>query len=225
MKLGDLVRDYRVAHDLSQRQFAQICGVSNGTISNLESGINPNTGKPITPTMELVKKLATAMSMSMTELMTVVDDTPIYIGGEQDEQNDSVTEDTKTHPLVVTGYTGSGKSTMLKKVFDETIRTQATQVRTPVNQQAGTKVIQRTAGQGSDQHIFLSYMSQSREVSADIMQYLQQKLSEQEDKIHNLICIISHDGGFRTRWLTDLQLSALNAILDQMPDAAEERKP
>lgn len=122
MKLGDFVRDYRIAHDLSQRQFALICGVSNGTISNLESGINPNTGKPITPTMDLVKKLATAMCMTMTELMTVVDDMPIYITGEQDDCSADINDVIKIgddviavggKPVSVTGRAGAGKSRLL----------------------------------------------------------------------------------------------------------------
>ena len=58
MKLGDLIRDYRNAHDLSQRQFADTCDLSNGYISILGKGIDPNTGKPVTPTIPQLRKLA-----------------------------------------------------------------------------------------------------------------------------------------------------------------------
>ena len=35
MTLGDCIREYREAHDLSQRQFAELCGLSNAYISIL----------------------------------------------------------------------------------------------------------------------------------------------------------------------------------------------
>lgn len=44
MTLSDFVKEYRKEHDLSQRQFAAICGLSNGYISMLEKNMNPKTG-------------------------------------------------------------------------------------------------------------------------------------------------------------------------------------
>lgn len=77
MKLRDLIRSYRDSHDLSQRQFAIQCNLSNGYISILEKGINPNTGKPVTPTIPQLKKLADGMAISLNELLEQVDDMPI----------------------------------------------------------------------------------------------------------------------------------------------------
>ena len=77
MKLGDLIKDYRTAHDLSQRQFALQCGLSNGYISILEKGVNPKTDKPVTPTIPQLRKLADGMGITMTELLENVDDMPI----------------------------------------------------------------------------------------------------------------------------------------------------
>ena len=77
MNLGDLIRVYREAHDLSQRQFAARCDLSNGYISILEKGVNPNTGKPVTPTIPQLKKLADGMNISLSELFDRVDDMPI----------------------------------------------------------------------------------------------------------------------------------------------------
>ena len=80
MKLGDLIREYRESHDLSQRQFANQCDLSNGYISILEKGINPKTGKPVTPTLPQFKKLADGMRITLSELFEKVDDMPIDIG-------------------------------------------------------------------------------------------------------------------------------------------------
>lgn len=79
MKLGELIYNYRVAHDLSQRQFANLCGLSNGYISMLERGFNPNTKKPITPTMIQIKKLSDCMGMSVSELFSQIDDMPVSL--------------------------------------------------------------------------------------------------------------------------------------------------
>ena len=51
MTLSDLVQEYRREHGLSQRQFASICGLSNGYISMLERNVNPKTGQPVTPSL------------------------------------------------------------------------------------------------------------------------------------------------------------------------------
>ncbi len=45
MTLKDFLIQYRTEHDLSQRQFAAICGLSNSYISMLERERNPTTGE------------------------------------------------------------------------------------------------------------------------------------------------------------------------------------
>lgn len=72
MKLGDIIKQYRKEHDLSQRQFAKICGLSHGYIPLIEKGLNPN-GYPLTPSITVMKQLAEAMGMTLHELMTLTD--------------------------------------------------------------------------------------------------------------------------------------------------------
>jgi len=74
MTLAEFVVSYRAEHNLSQRQFAERCGVSNGTISNIEKGQNPATKKKIRTDPETLKKIATGMSISVHELLQIVDD-------------------------------------------------------------------------------------------------------------------------------------------------------
>lgn len=87
MTLGDLIRAYRESHDLSQRQFAVQCDLSNGYISILEKGINPNTGKPVIPTLPQLKKLADGMGLTLTELFEQSDDMPVALSLDSNESN------------------------------------------------------------------------------------------------------------------------------------------
>ena len=57
MNLGEYVVKYRTAHGLSQRKFAEECGLSNGYISMIEKSLNPQTGTKITPSLPALKKL------------------------------------------------------------------------------------------------------------------------------------------------------------------------
>lgn len=136
MKLGDLIKDYRATHELSQRQFALQCGLSNGYISILEKGINPKTDKPVTPTIPQLRKLADGMGITMTELLENVDDMPI------DLANTISLFDTPSPPATSTG--------------------------------------------------------------------------------RNVLRLAGRDGSYLERTLTDDQLKALTAILDQMPDASND---
>lgn len=103
MKLQDLLIQYRKEHGLSQRQFAIKCKLSNGYISILEKGVNPKTGKPVTPTFPQLKKLADGMSMTIHELCCQVDDMPIFLGDDPANDNHCPNEGTvssllETHP-------------------------------------------------------------------------------------------------------------------------------
>ena len=74
MDIGKLIKAYREEHHLSQRQFAQKSGVSNGYISMLEEGKNPKTNEPIVPTLATMRKIALAMCLSLNDLMASVDE-------------------------------------------------------------------------------------------------------------------------------------------------------
>lgn len=79
MTLGDFVRNYRDDHKISQRSFAKACGVSNGYISMIEKGINPKTNEPITPTLPMLRSIASGMGLTAHELLTMVDDMDLDI--------------------------------------------------------------------------------------------------------------------------------------------------
>lgn len=83
MKLGDIILNYRREHALSQRQFAAKCkGLTNGYISMIENGLNPNNNKPIVPSLAKLKILANGMSISLDELLALMDDTSVEIAND-----------------------------------------------------------------------------------------------------------------------------------------------
>lgn len=79
MTLREVVKGYREAHSLSQRQFATNCHLSNGYISMVEKNMNPKTGLPVTPSIPALKKIAAGMGMTLNDLFLLVDDTTINI--------------------------------------------------------------------------------------------------------------------------------------------------
>lgn len=85
MTLRELITQYRSEHGLSQRQFAMQCSLSNGYISMLERGLNPKTQLPLTPTLPALKKLATGMGISLSELISVADDMPVSLVSDEPE--------------------------------------------------------------------------------------------------------------------------------------------
>ena len=68
MTLSELMKQYRKARDLSQRDFARKCGLSHSLISILEMGVNPQTGKKPQPDLETYRKLAVGMNRSVQDL-------------------------------------------------------------------------------------------------------------------------------------------------------------
>ena len=73
MKIGEVIKQYREEHNLSQREFARRCDLSNAQISWLEIGIGSN-GKPVKPTFDTVRKVAKGMGISAEQLITQCED-------------------------------------------------------------------------------------------------------------------------------------------------------
>lgn len=93
MKLSEVVKNYRIDHGMSQRQFSAACNMSAGYISMLEEGVNPRTKEPLVPSIVTMRKLASAMGMRLDDLMSMVDgDMVISLGEEENaptSKNDS----------------------------------------------------------------------------------------------------------------------------------------
>ena len=73
MKLNELLKEYRRTHSLSLQDFATRSGLTKQYISMLENNKNSRSGKPISPSLDTLKKIATGMNISVDELMKSVD--------------------------------------------------------------------------------------------------------------------------------------------------------
>jgi transcriptional regulator with XRE-family HTH domain len=74
MLLGEIVKKYREDNKLTMEDFAKKSNLSKGYISMLEKSINPNTNKPIRPTITTINSIAKAISMDFNELFNLLDE-------------------------------------------------------------------------------------------------------------------------------------------------------
>lgn len=80
MRLSVIIQTYRSEQNISQREFAKRCGLSNSYISFIEKEANPRTGRPMVPTLEQYKKLADGMGITLHALFEKLDaDSPVSL--------------------------------------------------------------------------------------------------------------------------------------------------
>ena len=68
MKLSEIIKQYRKINNISAREFAKRCEISNAYISLIE---NEETKSP---TLEMLNKLSNGMFISLNELIQYIDD-------------------------------------------------------------------------------------------------------------------------------------------------------
>lgn len=99
MKLGELIRTYREEHgNISQREFARICGLSSVIISNIERGLR-HSGEAYVPKLDTIRKLAAGMGITPEELITCDDfDLNIRVGMEETPIMEDIMKEIYSHP-------------------------------------------------------------------------------------------------------------------------------
>ena len=70
MKLGDKIKQFRLEKKLTMQQLADLSGKSKGYISMLEKGINPQTQKPIEPSLEAIQSIAKSLNVDLEDLIS-----------------------------------------------------------------------------------------------------------------------------------------------------------
>lgn len=73
MNLGELIKNYREEHGMSQGDFSKISGISVSYLSVLERNKRPSTNTPVEPSFSIIKKCADAMGVDYEILMQRLD--------------------------------------------------------------------------------------------------------------------------------------------------------
>lgn len=74
MKLGEIIKFFRKKNEMTMQEFADRAGLSKGYISMLEKSQHPQSQRRLVPSFETYLKVASAMSMSIDELVALLDD-------------------------------------------------------------------------------------------------------------------------------------------------------
>lgn len=72
MYIGEIIKDYRLKNNLSQRAFASRTSLSPSYINTLEKVYNPKNNKPYSVTTDVAIELANAMFISIEELLKMI---------------------------------------------------------------------------------------------------------------------------------------------------------
>ena len=91
MTLGEYIRSYRDQNGLSQRKFADRCGdaLTHGYVAMLEKGINPKTGKKLTPSIEVYKAIADVTGVTLDELILLLDSSEPVVLNEKERMTEA----------------------------------------------------------------------------------------------------------------------------------------
>lgn len=73
MNLGDIIKNYRTEHEISQDVFAEKSGLSKAYVSILERNFNPKSKKPPIPSLETIKAVASVIGSDFNDLIALLD--------------------------------------------------------------------------------------------------------------------------------------------------------
>ena len=79
MYIGEIIKDYRIKNNISQRAFAERTSLSPSYINTLEKVYNPKNGKPYSVTIEVATELSKAMFMSIQDLLFLINNDQAFI--------------------------------------------------------------------------------------------------------------------------------------------------
>lgn len=86
--IGELIKEYRISHKMSLRDFAKKANVSHTYISMLEKNFNPATEKAPVINLNNLNNIALALGLSLDEFLTIItENIPIEIGVKGQFQN------------------------------------------------------------------------------------------------------------------------------------------
>lgn len=69
--LGNFLKQKLTEMNMSERELSTYCGISHSYLNQLIKGKNPRTNKPISPTLETIKKLSNGLKIPITRLQSI----------------------------------------------------------------------------------------------------------------------------------------------------------
>lgn len=126
MTLGDIIKEYRTSHGLSQDVIAERSGLSKAYISILERNRNPKTGEPPVASLKTINSIADAINSDFDSIFSKLDpDLKVSIGEQlpptkfsQVPPNLTPLPTMKEWPIL--GATACGKP-LHRELLDETV--------------------------------------------------------------------------------------------------------
>lgn len=124
MNLGDIIKNYRTEHGISQDVFAERSGLSKAYISILERNSNPTSKNPPIPSLETIKAVSAAICVDFNDIIALLDgDTKVSLKKEDSIQyvkNIIPIPQMKEVPLL--GKIACGEPILAEENFDGKVR-------------------------------------------------------------------------------------------------------
>lgn len=70
-QLGKFIEHKRRELGLSLRAFAEMCEISHSYLDSLEKGMDARSGKPVSPTIETLQKLASGLKIPLIDVLCI----------------------------------------------------------------------------------------------------------------------------------------------------------
>lgn len=113
MRLGEIIKRYRVENNLTTEQLALKCGLSKGYISMLENNFKPSgRKKDITPSIQAVRKLSKGMNMNFDMLLASIDGEVSLIPLKEESIEFNLTEHERNHLNIYRSLDDKGQHTV-----------------------------------------------------------------------------------------------------------------
>lgn len=113
MRLGEIIKRYRVENNITTEQLALKCGLSKGYISMLENNFKPSgRKKDITPSIQAVRKLSKGMNMNFDMLLASIDGEVSLIPLKEESIEFNLTEHERNHLNIYRSLDDKGQHTV-----------------------------------------------------------------------------------------------------------------
>lgn len=70
-ELGEFLKEIRAEKNLTLRDLANLTGLSHSYLHNLETGLDPRTGRPVSPTVASLEKLAAGLGIPVEKIIFI----------------------------------------------------------------------------------------------------------------------------------------------------------